>query len=209
MNELEIERLNYIRVSAIIGKQTAEDMALIPPDILANAGYRGTKVHNYCTTYAKGLWLPVMEAEYEPYVKAFIEWYEEKVNKLLHANTRLYDDEKKITGEFDMIVELKENNTIAMLDLKTSANVSRSWPVQLSAYKHLCELNGFHPEIYYNIHLKKTKCAVFELIEGNKTMITPPQVKAKEIPHEDLTSEWEIFSSALRCYQFFNLKEAV
>ncbi len=208
MNDLDIERLNYVRVSTIIGKQTAEEMAAIPSDVLANAAYRGTKVHDYCTTYVKGLWLPVMEAEYEPFVQTFIEWYDQKVKKLLFTNTRLYDDEKKITGEFDMIVELKENNRIAMLDLKTSANVSRSWPVQLAAYKHLCELNGFHPDIYYNIHLKKTKSATYELKEGIKTMVTPPKVKSVEIPHGDLTASWEIFSSALTCYNFFNRKEA-
>lgn len=207
MTDLEIARLNYVRVSTIIGKQTAEDMALIPPAVLENAGYRGTKVHNYCTAYVKGLWLPEMEKEYEPYVEAFINWYDVNVSRTLHTNTRLYDDEKKITGEFDMIVKLKENNRIAMLDLKTSANVSRSWPVQLAAYKHLCELNGFHPEIYYNIHLKKTKSATYELVEGIKTMVTPPKIKCMEIPHEDLKPSWEIFSSALNCYNFFNRNE--
>lgn len=206
--ELDFLRMLYVRVSDVIGKQNYEEMRSIPIDTLANAAIRGTKVHDYCTTYVKGLWLPDMELEYTPYVQAFIKWYEENVHQTLYTNTRLYDDEKKFTGEFDMIVVLKESKEIAMLDLKTSANVSRSWPIQLAAYKHLCELNGYQPEAYINVHLKKTKSGYFETVEGVKTMITPPIVKAQEIRHNDLKPYWEIFSSALRCYDYFNRKEA-
>lgn len=206
--ELDFQRLTYVRVSDVIGKQTQEEMRAIPIDTLANACIRGTKVHDYCTTYVKGLWLPDMEMEYTPYVDAFIKWYEEHVFQLLYTNTRLYDDTARFTGEFDMIVVLKESKEIAMLDLKTSANVSRSWPIQLAAYKHLCELNGYQPDAYLNIHLKKTKAAVFDTLEEEKTMVSPPIVKAVEIRHENLTPYWGIFSSALKCYDFFNRKEA-
>lgn len=210
MNESErdFHRMMYVRVSDVIGKQTQEEMRSIPIDTLANACIRGTKVHDYCTTYVKGLWLPEIEMEYSPYVEAFMRWYDENVYQTLYTNTRLYDDNKRFTGEFDMIVILKESMKTAMLDLKTSANVSRSWPIQLSAYRHLCELNGYQPDMYLNIHLKKTKAAIFDMVEGEKTMISPPTIKVAQILHEDLNPFWEIFSSALRCYDFFNRKEA-
>jgi hypothetical protein len=207
-SELDFQRLTYVRVSDVIGKQTQEEMRAIPLDTLANACIRGTKVHDYCTTYVKGLWLPDIEMEYTPYVDAFIRWYEEHVFQTLYTNTRLYDDNARFTGEFDMIVVLKESKEIAMLDLKTAATVSRSWPIQLAAYKHLCELNGYQPDAYLNIHLKKTKAAIYDMVEDEKTMISPPIVKAVEIRHEDLKPYWEIFSSALKCYDFFNRKEA-
>lgn len=207
-SELDFQRMLYVRVSDVIGKQNYEEMRSIPLETLANAAIRGTKVHDYCTAYVRGLWLPEIEKEYAPYVEAFTRWYEENVFQTLYSNTRLYDDAKRFTGEFDMIVVLKETKKIAMLDLKTSANVSRSWPIQLAAYKHLCELNGYQPEAYLNIHLKKTKSAIFETIGDEKVIVSAPVVKANAILHEDLKPYWEIFSSALKCYDYFNRKEA-
>lgn len=204
MEQKDFERMMYVRVSDVIGKQNYEEMRSIPLETLANACIRGTKVHDYCTTYVKGLWMPELEPEYEPYVLAFIDWYDKNVEETLHTNTRLYDDDKKFTGEFDMIVRLKSSQEIAMLDLKTSANVSRSWPIQLAAYQHLCEINDYKPEIYMNVHLKKTKAAVYD---SDKMMVSPPCVKTKEIRHENLKPYWGIFSSALTCYDFFNRKE--
>ncbi len=92
-----------------------------------------------------------------------------------------------------------------MIDIKTSANASKSWPVQLAAYKHLCEINGYEVETVYNIHLKKTKSATFD---EDKNILIPSKVKAVEIPYEDLTKYWEIFASALSCYDYFDRKEA-
>ena len=207
--ELEFQRLTYVRVSDVIGKQTQEEMRAIPIDTLANACIRGTKVHDYCTTYVKGLWLPDIEMEYAPYVEAFINWYEKHVFQTLYTNTRLYDDKSRFTGEFDMIVVLKESKEVAMIDLKTSANVSRSWPIQLAAYKHLCELNGYQVNTYINVHLKKTKSAVFDTVGDEKTMVSPPTVKSIEIRHEDLNPYWRIFTSALSCYDYFNRKEKI
>lgn len=207
-SELDFQRMLYVRVSDVISKQNFEELRSIPLETLANAAIRGTKVHDYCTTLVKGLWLPDIEEEYAPYVDAFMRWYDQNVFQTLYTNTRLYDDNKKFTGEFDMIVVLKESREIAMLDLKTSANVSRSWPIQLAAYKHLCELNGYEPDAFLNIHLKKTKPAFYENTEEGKVMITPPVVKANPIRHDDLKPYWEIFSSALRCYDYFNRKEA-
>lgn len=204
--ELDFARMMYVRVSDVIGKQTAEEMRSIPIDTLANAAIRGTKVHEYCTCYVKGLWAPSIEPEYAPYVDAFIDWYDENVFQTLYTNTRLYADHRKYTGEFDMIVVLKETKQTAMIDLKTSANVSRSWPIQLAAYQHLCEINGFQPETYLNLHLKKTKAASYSK-EDPRVMLVAPQVQAQEIRYADLTPYWEIFSSALRCYDFFNRKQ--
>jgi len=206
--ELEFTRMFYVRVSEIIGKQTMEEMRSIPVDVLANAAVRGTKVHDYCAAYVKGLWICEIEEEYEPYVNCFVSWYQENVERVIYTNKRLYDDEKKFTGEFDMIVKMKNTMEIAMIDLKTSANVSRSWPIQLAAYKHLCELSGFHVDSYMNLHLKKKKPAVFEGEGEHKKMVTPPLMKAVPLPisQEDLTHSWDIFSSALKCYDYFDRK---
>jgi hypothetical protein len=57
------------------------------------------------------------------------------------------------------------------------------------------------------VHLKKTKPAKYEEIEGQKVLVSPPHVKAIAIYHEDISEAWSIFSSALNCYDYFHRKE--
>lgn len=207
MDDLEIKRLSYVRVSEVIGKQTERQMRSIPIEALANASLRGTAIHQYCTAHLKNLFIPQYEAEYENYLEEFIRWCDENVEHLLFSEIRLYDDELKISGQFDAIVRLKGSKKTALIDIKTSATSSLSWPVQLAAYKHLCELNGYNVDYVFNLHLKKIKPARFEMIKEQKVMVFPPIVKAIKIEHEDLTPYWEIFTSALKCYNYFENKE--
>src|SRR5882672_2822428 len=113
-------RATYPRVSDIIGKQTRDDMQGINIDVLVNAAMRGTRVHEYCTSIVKGLWIPDIEEQYVGYVEEFKKWHNEYVEKVLYTNTRLYDDSERFSGEFDMIVKLKGSDQIALIDLKTS-----------------------------------------------------------------------------------------
>lgn len=204
LQELQSARLLYPRVSEIIGKQTEKEMKSIPIDTLVNAALRGTKVHDYCTTYLQGLFVPEIEEEYKPYFNAFVNWADANIYKTLYCAVRLYDDVKRFSGEYDVIAVMKDSKQIALLDIKTSANASKSWPIQLAAYKHLCDLKGYEIDVVYNIHLKKTKAATFD---NNKKMIHPPMVKVVPIGYGNLMPYWEIFSSALACYDYFDRKE--
>ncbi len=194
-NDLKQLRLTYPRVSEIIGKQTKEDMQSIPIDVLANACIRGTKIHEYASAHLNGIWIPEVELEYQLYADAFKQWADANIEKTLYTDTRLFNDVECFSGQFDMIVILKSSKKIALIDLKTSHSVSKSWPIQLAAYKHLCEANGYHIDLVYNLHLKKT----------------PNKIKSVAIPYseKDLTSAWEIFTSAFKCYKFFSLKESI
>lgn len=206
MSDLEEKRALYPRVSDIIGKQNADELRSIPIDTLANASIRGQKIHDYCTAMAKHLWVTDIESEYQPYVDSFEKWFLDNVNVCHHSAVRLYDDEKRFTGEFDMIVQMSDMS-FALLDIKTSASKSKAWPLQLAAYAHLCRLNGFKFDRVYNIHLKKTEAAIFEERQGEKVLISPPVIKTVLMEYENLNGYWDIFSSALRCYDYFNRKE--
>jgi len=206
MDDLEDKRALYPRVSDIISKQNAEELRSVPLDTLANACIRGQKVHDYCTAWIKKLWLTDIEPEYEPYVNAFTHWAACNSTECLHSSVRLYDDVKRFTGEFDMILKLTDGST-ALVDIKTSANKSKAWPLQLAAYQYLCKLNGYQFDRVLNVHLKKTQTAVFEEKQGEKVLISPPVVKVVIVEYKDLTDSWEIFSSALRCYDYFDRKE--
>lgn len=205
LSAIEIARMTYPRVSEIIGKQTEREMKAIPIETLKNAAERGTEIHSYCSSYLKGLWIPEIDREYLPYFTAFTEWADQNVEKTFYQNIRLYDDEKRFTGEFDCIAMLKDSKKTVLIDIKTSANSSKSWPVQLAAYKHLCMINGYEVDRVINIHLKKTKAATYN--EENQ-MVSPAKVKTLEIHYEDLTKFWSIFSSSLDCFYYFDKKES-
>ena len=203
MNERDFLRLTYPRVSDIIGKQNLEEFKTVPLEILVKASERGTKVHDYCAAYVNGLWMGEIEEEYLPYVIAFQEWADTNIETLLHTNTRLYDDENKFTGEFDMIAKLKNSQKIALLDIKTSANVSKTWPIQLAAYKNLCDLNGYTANTCINLHLKKIKNTQKQEKESD-SQSSPFQVKTIAIEYENVIPYQGIFSSALQCYDYFH-----
>lgn len=206
MSDLEIKRSLYPRVSDIIGKQNRDELRNIPLDTLANACIRGQKVHDYCTAWIKQLWIPDIEPEYEPYLEAFKKWACENIEEGYYSAVRLYDDVKRFTGEFDMIVKLKSGK-MALLDIKTSSSRSKAWAVQLAAYSHLCRINGYEFDVIYNIHLKKKSAAIYEEKGGEKVLVSPPFIEVVEIMHGDVSDYWEIFSSALKCYDYFDRKE--
>ena len=202
MTDLLSKRAQYPRVSDIIGKQTESDMRKIPIDNLVNASIKGTKIHAYCTAHIKGLFLPDVEAEYQPYMNAFIEWADANVKRALHCCVRLYDDVKRFTGEFDMIAELKNGKT-ALIDIKTSAVASKAWPIQLAAYDHLCRLNGFEYDEIFVVHLKKK----YMKNDGESLANPLHQVNVVCLMQNNVNQSWDIFASALNCYDYFHRKE--
>lgn len=208
MKDLDLSRALYPRVTEIIRKQTIEEFNSIPTDVLANASVRGVKVHEYCSTYLKGLWLPDIEEEYVPYLNSFINWAQQNVEEPIQFGERLFDDKLQFSGEFDLIVTLKSSKKKALIDIKTTSTVSKSWAIQLAAYKHLCVINNYQIDEVYNIHLKKTKAASYSISPlGEKSILHPSIVKVYSIEHSDLSQGWEIFSSALTCYNYFHRKK--
>lgn len=206
MDDLAEKRTLYPRVSDIISKQNVDELRNVPIETLANACIRGTKVHDYCTAWMKNLWVSDIEKEYQPYFDAFTKWASENVKCSLHTGIRLYDDVKRFTGEFDMIVQMADDR-IVLLDIKTSASKSKAWPIQLAAYDHLCKINGYKFDGVLNLHLKKVRAAAFEEKEEEKVQVSPPHIKACTVWYEDISPYWEIFASSLKCYDYFDRKE--
>lgn len=192
MNDLETKRLNYPRVSEIISPFTRKDYENISLETLVHAAERGTKVHAYCTGIALGEWVPEIEEECKPYVESFQKWFSENVKTTIAVEEATYDDELMFKSNgFDMIVQIKDSEEHVLIDLKTSANPSKSWPIQLAAYHHLVNLHGYDITSVANIHLKKSGAIGKEV---NAAM--------------DVSKDWEIFKQALNLYNHFIRKEA-
>lgn len=189
-------RENYPRVSDIISVFTEREMRTIPIEKLVQASERGTKVHAYCTSYMNGYFLPKIEESCELYVNSFIDWHDSFVEKVHSTSERLYDDQLKYSGEYDAIVSLKGREGLFLMDIKTSCVPAKSWPLQLAAYKNLCEKNGWEITGVFNLHLKKT----YSSKKGEEKKLT---VKAKDLFIEQLHHYEKIFFSALDCHAYF------
>lgn len=180
-------RFLYPTVTEIIGKQMIEKMASIPPERLINAAERGTAIHRYCGAYARNLPIHGMQDEYAHYYLAFVRWYDANVTKLVRGDERLYDDGLEFSGEYDMIVQLNDGSR-ALIDIKTSYAPSDTWQIQLAAYDHLCQVSCYEYDRIFVLHLKKR--------EG--------KAEAIEIPQRNIVGSWNVFKSALECYNYFH-----
>jgi hypothetical protein len=194
----------FARISEITSKQIEKEMRAIPLDTLINASIRGTKVDGYCAAYLEGLFIPEIEEEYLPYFQAFKQWYDDHVEMVLYPTERLYCDELRITGKFDFILHLKNGEDV-LIDLKATATESKSWPIQLAAYNHLCTIAGYQIDGVYNLHLKKQYGKKTK--DGGKA---PFKIVAKLIDQTPkLQKSWDIFKACLACYDYFDREEVV
>jgi hypothetical protein len=140
----------YTRVTSILAPFSGLDK--VPKDILANAGRRGTKVHDICEGIVKGLGEFGVDDETKPYVDSFKIWWEKGI-KVLAVEQRFYCSELMITGQVDMIIEGEQGAII--IDLKTSAKPSKTWPLQGAAYAYMARKKGYDIKGIHFLHLSK------------------------------------------------------
>jgi hypothetical protein len=191
MNNIDIARANYPRVSQIISKQNDHELRSIPVNALVNASLRGTAIHGFCSRYLQNIFPNIIEGEedYQPYCDRFMKWVDENIEKVISLDTRLYCDSMKFSGQYDAIVKLKNIEGHVLIDFKTSFKPSASWPVQLGAYSLLCTANTIPISHFYILHLSAVK---------------EPQL----IPYPNIYKYRNIFSYALWCYEYFVLNNS-
>lgn len=186
----------YPRVSEILAPYTNIALSQIPKDVLENAAKRGTAIHSLCTAYARGDFIPKIEEEYEPYFNSFVEWYDENVEGLIKSEDRLYDDELRYCGKFDLLVQLYNNpNEVVLIDIKTSTKIYESHVVQLAAYKNLVNLQG--PASVRGI-----------VFRGILLQLGKKGKPAKEHSYSNLKPYFNKFLHAISLYNYFIRKEA-
>ncbi len=116
------------------------DMKSIPPDVLKNAGERGTRVHAACDAIIVGDDFGVYPDSDAGYIESFKKWYVGKV--FLPKMPRIYDEGDMLTGEIDLMYRCPKRGLV-LVDLKTSAKESKSWQVQAGGYLHLLDYVTF------------------------------------------------------------------
>lgn len=140
----------YRRVTNILYPFSGLDK--INPDIVANAAKRGTKVHKICEAIISGLGEHGIEDETWGYVESFKKWWD-LGHEVTCMERRFWDDDLKITGQVDLILNTERGFSI--IDLKTSSKPSKTWPVQGSAYAYLAKKSGFDIQSIGFLHLNK------------------------------------------------------
>lgn len=145
---------DYTRISTILYPFTG--LEKIPQDIVEKAAERGTKVHKACESIVLGLGNFGIDREVEPYIDSFNQWWE-LGHQVYKVEERFYDDELKITGQADLLIQCKENSSfqIDIIDLKTSYKPSKTWPIQGAAYAYLAQKNGLTINKIHFLHLSK------------------------------------------------------
>lgn len=66
---------------------------------------------------------------------------------------RFWCDELRITGQVDLIV--KSNDTLTIVDFKTSYKPSKTWEIQGAAYAYLASHAGYNVKKVMFLHLNK------------------------------------------------------
>ena len=178
MNDERISK--YTRVSTILS--TYSDYDSIPEDVLDKAAKRGINIHGLCELYARdGIRMP---SEFEGYVDGFVKWFHREQVKVHELETKLFCDTFEITGQYDMYVQLA-NGEDYIIDIKTCAAKHSTWPLQLSGYQYLHDINkeGYVPRRAV-LHLKKDGKYRFYVYENDK-------------------KDKDLFISALKLHRYF------
>jgi len=185
---MEKIREGFTRVTECLS--VYNDFSMIAPAVLKNACERGTRVHRYAELYANDEYFPDLDKSDEAcgYLESFKSWFDAVVKRVVSLEMRLYSDVLKLTGAIDAVVVIHGAEEPVIVDYKTPAMESKSWALQLSAYKWL-----------YNNDLN-TKVKAERRIA---LMLKKDGGKAKVCEYTN-TGDLKTYIGALEAYRHFN-----
>ena len=189
----ELIKPGYTRVTEPLQGFSKYDM--IDPDVLAHAADRGTRVHKFCEMYAKGLWC-VVDDDCVNYVDAFKKWFDDNVREVIFTERRFYNDQYMITGQIDMACILKDqifSNKIAIVDIKTTSNVSLSWSLQTAAYAKIVKYDRIESIITRRLAINLPKTGS----------------KVKVVEYTDYENDLRLYLNCLELYRYLNPQKKV
>jgi hypothetical protein len=176
--------MDYPRVTEVLKSFTNYDK--VPTQILQRAAAKGTSVHAICAGIANGAWIPdgMIEDELKGYVSSFKKWVEAQVKEFVVVEKRYTHDQLKYSGQLDFVIRATDNE-LYLVDLKTSSQPQKTYPVQMAAY---------------NLLLKNDQIKV----KGAMLVYLSKDGEFPEIHLiEDMSQETWIFLCALDCWYYF------
>jgi len=179
-------REGYFRVTQVL--QPYSSYAEIPHHILVKAQNRGIRTHKVCEMYMLDEYFPYPDDDIAGYFESFKHWYDDDIiDRLVCVELRLYNDLLRITGQIDIVGVLKGDTSPSVIDIKTSQTPTKSWPLQLAAYRHL-----------YNESDEKSKVKRRLVVQLNKEG-KPPKI------HEyyDFDKDWRLYQGILEAWRYY------
>ena len=140
----------YTRVTEILGQWHKYDH--IDPFVLSNKAAIGTLVHEEIEAFEKKLQRDPLIPAAQGFLDSYKQWRKSFPYPFTHQETRLYDEDLRITGQFDAVVDIHESKTKHLIDFKCTASADHKlWPLQATFYWLLAKANGMHlsPVCYF------------------------------------------------------------
>jgi len=160
------DETKHTRVTSVLAIYSNYDK--VPENILNYTTERGTRIHKYCELYALNMLFETVDLDCVEYVQAFIDFFDENVEKVIHAEKRFFCDESLFQGQVDLICYLKNYQGASLIDIKSSLKYSKTWNLQTAAYKHLAVTNNFEVDNRLVLQVKKdSKFQIYEFQEEN------------------------------------------
>ena len=141
----------YTRVTEIL--HHFSEIKHVDALILEKAAARGTRVHSICEGIMKGVGVYEVEPHLQGYINSFLLWWMDG-HEVIDIERRFYCDTHKISGKIDMIIK-NPDGSLTIADFKTSANPSKTWFLQGSAYSYLADVEGIKVKDVMFIKLSK------------------------------------------------------
>lgn len=118
----------------------------VPPDRLAAACARGSDFHRLAALHAQNLWIDEIPENCAGFFRSFVGWYANFVEEVILVEKRLVHPTLHYQGTPDIIVRIKGDIVLTLPDYKTPRVFSKSWRLQLAAYRELARVNGYPVE---------------------------------------------------------------
>ena len=127
--------------------------------VLQKAAEFGTKLHGAAQKVA---WREPVEAEIEPYAAAVRAFLDQHVLEVLGTEVELVNPNLRFGGTLDLYCQLKDG-TYAVVDYKTTAQLTREHGLQLAAYALLCRKHGLRVNRRLAVRVKKNRPGEFSV----------------------------------------------
>jgi len=184
MNE---NRFKYPGVAEVFSHYCKPSYAGLTLEEIISIEEKQSYVKTRCISIVNNIWMIKEDSKYENYIESFRKWYEENVTQVILTDIVLFDDVNRFTGRIDLICSVNNQDTYTSITIKTS-HPSKSWDLQLAAYRQLCNANALKTgPVSRNIILKLSK-------KGDI---------ASEFECENIQAHWEMFNNILQGWHYF------
>lgn len=162
----------------------------VPPDKLEFACQRGSDFHRLAALHAQNLWIDEIPESCAGFFRSFVGWYANFVEETNLVEQTLVHSPLGFQGTPDAIVKIRGDSGYTMIDWKTPLALSKSWRLQLAAYRELAWVNGFP-----GVRSLDRVASLQPRVDGGLAKFTEYT--------RSLTEDWNMFRSMLNVFKFF------